>query len=286
MRVRACGLLRFRVSSKTLASGNHYGGSGIRPHSLGGIPLSQERRLGRRALIVTICIEAIVIVALVVAYSVSLVPYAVVWGDVGTWVQAIATMGGLLFAGFSLRVAARQLHQHREAGRKLEEERKDVVRRSLSLRSEWKERLGPGKRGRVLQYAYELSNHSSLPVTNVKIVVHSAGEDDWIRADGEDDETWTLDDFYQGVVVGVLAPHECVVGTVEVKNWNAIGLLEPDRIANPPLYFTDPWGIHWKRPGTTWLKPQQEDVIEEGPQCMCCGEFPARRQRSWGMETG
>ncbi|MGO1227018.1 MULTISPECIES: hypothetical protein [unclassified Brachybacterium] len=223
--------------------------------------------------------EAALIGLLLWAYFSGLVPYAVVWGDVGTWAQAVATVVGLFFAGLSLLVAAWQVRQHRDSERLRGEEKKDVVRRSISLRSEWRERISNGRRERVLVYTYELSNHSSLPVTNVKIVVHQLDDDNESRYDL--DSLTTLDDYFQGVAVGTLAPHESVSGTIEVTNWNAIGMLEPDRVANPEFCFTDPWGLHWRRPGTTWGKGQAVDEPMGGPLCMCCGNLPQTRRQSW-----
>ncbi|UWF78020.1 MULTISPECIES: hypothetical protein [Microbacterium] len=114
---------------------------------------------------------------------------------------------------------------------------------------------------------------SSFPITNAKILVHMWGDDN--------DEHYDLAnatserDFYQAIVVGALAPGEAVRGKLVVSNPDAaIGLWGTERVANPDFTFTDAWGVNWLRKGTTNNRLVTEDIREDMPQCMCCGDLP------------
>jgi hypothetical protein len=55
---------------------------------------------------------------LAIANTNRLVPYAIVWGDLGMWAQAMLTGGVLVFAGLSVWLAAGQVRRatEQEAG--------------------------------------------------------------------------------------------------------------------------------------------------------------------------
>lgn len=214
---------------------------------------------------------------LAIVNAVRLVPYESVWGDVGTWAQALLTGGGLVFAGLSVRLAAKQMELSRAREESRRSESKEVARHGLVLRSSWglKPELLP--HAGQLSYNYEIANMSAFPVSNCKISIHALGDG---NADLYDLESaLDADDFYQAVVVGTLVPGEIVRGRVIVRNPRAaIGLWGNDRVANPDLSFTDAWGTHWLRPRTTHFREVAPDEAQEHPECMCCGLLPDSRE--------
>lgn len=199
----------------------------------------------------------------VIMHITRLIPYSTAWGDIGTWAQAVLTGGGLIFAGLSIRAAS--LREDRRLG-----ETRDVARRGLLLRSRWIERHFPPEESGGLLYQYEVVNSSMVPVTNCKLHLHSY-EEDSASYDMDKDQV-----FYQAVVIGALGPGEIARGEVVITNPRAANTLwRSERVSNPDMTFTDAWGRHWRRPGTSGLRPQQEDLSDAGPHCMCCGELPA-----------
>lgn len=216
---------------------------------------------------------------------VRLVPYAAVWGDAATWAQAVLTGGGLVFAGFSVLLAGRQLQRSRQLEQSRAAEVRDVARRGLVLRSLWVARTYLPKRSGLLTYEYECVNMSAFPVTNCKILIHMWGDDNDKFYDM--DHAKSEDDFYQAVVIGALSPGEAARGKVVVSNPDAaVALWGTERIANPDLTFTDAWGDHWLRSGTTNFRPATEDSPQGGPQCMCCGYLPDERGRVGELFAG
>lgn len=193
-----------------------------------------------------------------------LIPYESEWGDIGTWAQAVLTGGGLIFAGLSIRAAS--LREDRRLG-----ENRDVARRGLLLRSRWIEQHFPPEENGGLLYQYEVVNSSTVPVTNCKLHLHS-WEDNVASYEFGKDHV-----FFQSVAIGALGPGEVARGDIVITNPQAAnGMWRSERVSNPDMTFTDAWGKHWRRPGTTRLRPHQEDRNDgDEPHCMCCGELPA-----------
>lgn len=227
---------------------------------------------------VMVGVLGISVIVLMVINGARLVPYAIVWGDIATWAQAVLTGGALVFAGVSVLFAARQLERSRQMERSRAAEVRDVARRGLVLRSLWTPRTYLPKASGLLTYEYECANMSAFPVTNCKIMLHMWGDENDRFYDSKNAKS--ADDFYQAVVIGALAPGEVASGTVTISNPDAaIGMWGMERVANPDLTFTDAWGEHWLRRGTTHARELVDDTREEYPQCMCCGYLPDARGR-------
>lgn len=118
---------------------------------------------------------------------------------------------------------------------------------------------------------------SPFAISDCKISVHMWDE----RNAGlyEKEPLMDSDDFYQAVVIGMLVPGEVARGKVVVRNpRSALGLWGNDRVANPDMTYTDAWGNHWLRAGTTHFRQFSPDTPEESPQCMCCGTLADERE--------
>lgn len=233
-------------------------------------------------LVLGACLSLVLLVTSVLlwgAWARQLVPYAVVWGDVATWAQAVAGTLGLGAAALSVIFAARAIERSRQSDIARELAHREQARRSVLLRSRWtpdysRSSSKPGDRRCF--YAYEVVNASSYPISNAKIHIHSAADGpDRYYEDLFSGGTPAMDEVYQAVVIGALAPGERASGVIRIANQNAAhSWWGGEPMANPDFTFTDAWGHHWRRRGNTSVRQPGADLSEEAAQCMCCGSMP------------
>ena len=106
------------------------------------------------------------------AWQVDLVPYETAWGNVASWVGAIATGAGLAFAGQSIRL---QTMDQRNQKRQIiddEDRRRDANARMVGLRAEWVRETVPAKFGRTedeWRAKLTIQNGSPYPIRDIEI---------------------------------------------------------------------------------------------------------------------
>lgn len=188
-----------------------------------------------------------VAVALAVAWGVGLVPYSTVWGDVGTWIAAVGTFGGLMYAGLGLR--------HQVAQRKIEETRRQAEENEARLANARKVAVSSkaihydllvdhpyseGTLENVWRVEFTLVNSSPYPVDTVVVRTPQFGESGGFNG------------RHEQIIEGTLLPGAQVSG---------FGITTSK---TPPVFaqmvdvcqvqFTDTWGNHWLR-GPQTLEP-------------------------------
>ncbi|MFR0638537.1 MULTISPECIES: hypothetical protein [Micrococcaceae] len=182
---------------------------------------------------------AIPLVTIFILWRWSIAPMATVWGDVGTWVAGLATLGGLIYASLSLQGQTKQ--REAEALRHIEDEqnRRLAHAREVAVSSRWTEDKSKPTRMRV---ELELINASPYPIDGVVLLIPSGGME--------------TEDYHNiEMVIGTVLPGERIP---EKSDWvdNAdipFSLL----IDCVQVRFTDAWGTHWLR-GPGHLKEMSE----------------------------
>lgn len=205
-----------------------------------------------------------------IAWKLQLVPLATVWGDLGTWVAAVFTGGGLIFAGVSAKSAAQSVRAQTQQRGEQEQARKDddrdkrtAMAHAVAVSSWWATDWNG-----TWCVCYRIVNKSSYPISQVTVRV-------WDLYDDGGDKTWTdkaskmtLDhpeyDGILGRVVGTMLPDDELFEAVRVNHPMAgprpFGLV----VDAAAVHFVDVWGKSWSRTDTR-TKPA------DGPDCMCQG---------------
>lgn len=180
-------------------------------------------------------------------WLVDLVPYSTVWGDVGTWIAAVSTFGGLMYAGLGLRHQVAQ-RESEETRRQVEEEETRLANArkvAVSSRVQHYEILDHPYSDFTLENVWRVEftvvNSSPYPVDTVVVRVPQFGESDGFNG------------RYEEIVEGTLLPGAQV---------SSFGL---STSKTPPVFgemvdicrvdFTDTWGSHWHR-GPQTLEPR------------------------------
>lgn len=198
-----------------------------------------------------------------IAWRLQLVPMATVWGDLGTWVAAVFTGGGLVFAGVSAKSAAQSVRAQTQARRDDEQDKRTAEAHAVAVSSWWaKDWLG------MWCVCYRVVNKSSYPISQVTVRV-------WGLYDNGGDHAWTdkasrmtLDhpeyDGILGRVVGTMLPDDEIFEAVRVNHPMAgprpFGLV----VDAAAVHFVDVWGKSWSRTDT-------QTRVADGPDCMCQG---------------
>lgn len=170
-----------------------------------------------------------------VAWLASLVPYASVWGDLGTWATAILTGVGLFYAGLGLRHQVQQ-RQHEAIQKKEDEKELRLVHaRSVAIASnahffvDFDDPLTDRWHTNVWRISYELVNATGYPIDSVVVLTP--------LADGSGG--------YEDLLVGTVLPGRSAVG------WShQISTIQPpisEMVDVCLVDFTDQWGTHWRR---------------------------------------
>ncbi|MFJ6374150.1 hypothetical protein ACIQH9_00340 [Pseudarthrobacter oxydans] len=206
--------------------------------------------------------------AFFLAWRHQIVPLATVWGDLGTWVAAVFTGGGLVFAGVSAKSAAasvraqtKQQREQEQSRTKDEHDLRRAMAHSIAVSSWWaKDWTGSWC------LCYRVVNKSPYPISQVTVRVWDLvnGEDDWTN------EAFSLTanhpeyDGYLGRVIGTMLPDDEVVEAVRVNHPSAgprpFGLV----VDAADVRFVDVWANSWSRTDT-------KTVLVDGPDCMCQG---------------
>lgn len=202
--------------------------------------------------------------AFFVAWKFNVVPYATEWGDLGTWVSAVFTGGGLIFAGLSAKSAAgsvrAQTEQRKEqerARKRDEEERRTAMAHSVSVSSwwakDWEDRWC---------VCYRVANKSPYPVSQVTVRAwDTLGEDKWSHEAYEHTYKKPEYDVFLERVLGTLLPDDELAESVRIYHPMAgpRPIIPVDPVA---VLFTDVWGKHWIRTDSTTIET-------DGAACMC-----------------
>ncbi|MGX1751378.1 hypothetical protein [Glutamicibacter protophormiae] len=172
------------------------------------------------------------------AWIFDLVPYATIWGDVGTWVAAAGTFGGLMYAGLGLRhqVAQRKLEEDRriteEAEMRLANARKVAVRSKVS-HHELLEHPYLGVVEDIWCVEFVVHNSSPFPVDMAVIRVPQFGNSGGFTGE------------YAELVEGTILPGG------QISDYGTSVSKEPPVFAEMldicEVDFTDTWGKHWRR---------------------------------------
>lgn len=238
-----------------------------------------ELKICTRANIIANILGYVLAVAFLVLWLLRLVPYETQWGSVGEWASAIFTGGGLLFAGISARAARDALVNDRIRRDKEDELRKTTTRNNLVLKCEWETFYGGRVGMAVGRASYHIKNTSAHPFFNCKIEFTNETENSThdhycedleVKLSNEFGQSKSFNAWYQAKVVGTLLPGEELRGDINIYNKYALPGWDPDKFALPALYFTDVWGLSWKRDRSTtgWILGQE--IPRENPICMCC----------------
>lgn len=202
------------------------------------------------------------------AWKLEVVPLATVWGDLGTWVAAFFTGGGLIFAGVSAKSAAasvraqtQQRIQQEKSRARDEREKRSAMAHSIAVSSWWAKDWT-----NAWCLCYRVANNSSYPISQVTVRVWDIvnGEDAWT------DEAFGLTahhpeyDAYLGRVVGTMLPGDELVEAVRVIHPSAGPRPFSLIIDAAEVRFVDVWGSCWARTDT-------KTVSVDGPDCMCQG---------------
>lgn len=179
-------------------------------------------------------------------WAIELVPFATVWGDVGSWVTAVFTLGGLIYAGLGLRHQADQRRREEELRIQQAIDLQWAQARQVAITSRlvkvpgvqvstgaWVTHVTEDS----LRVEYELVNTSPYPIDAV-VVLSPLFEDSREGEECGDEE----------IVQGTLFPGERVKGEGHVTTSKVpfSGMVDVCRVM-----FTDSWGTHWLRgPGT------------------------------------
>lgn len=172
---------------------------------------------------------AVPLVVVFILWQWDIAPMATVWGDVGTWVAGLATLGGLVYASRSLQGQTKQ--REAEERRRIEDElnRRLAHAREVAVSSRWKEDESSPTRMRV---ELELINASPYPIDGVVLLIPAGGME--------------MEHYYDiELVVGTVLPGERIP---EIADW----VDKPDipfslLVDCVRVRFTDTWGTHWLR---------------------------------------
>jgi hypothetical protein len=201
--------------------------------------------------------------AFFIAWKLQLVPMATVWGDLGTWVAAVFTGGGLVFAGVSAKSAAHSVRAQTQARKDDEHEKRTAMAHAVAVSSWWATDWNG-----TWCVCYRIVNKSPYPISQVTVRV-------WDLYDDGGDQTWTekaskmtLDhpeyDGILGRVVGTMLPDDELFEAVRVNHPMAgprpFGLV----VDAAAVHFVDVWGKSWSRTDT-------RTKAADGPDCMCQG---------------
>ncbi|MDJ0458575.1 hypothetical protein PUN71_015330 [Arthrobacter sp. NQ7] len=214
------------------------------------------------------------------AWMVGLVPYAPVWGDLATWASAVATGGGLFFAGRSIQLQTRQRIEALAKQDKFERETREARARSVGFKTSWIRHTfyhPDGQSEECWALKYVVQNNSATPVTNV--VVHlwdpakmnDQTEDDLESVDTMEEilreaqaKEW---DYFVNRYLGTILPGEKVGEEVPIRHPKAGPELATGLGPQPKLRFTDAWRETWVRTdGALTEAPTQEICL-----CGSCG---------------
>lgn len=174
-------------------------------------------------------LPAVPLVIVFILWRWSIAPMATVWGDAGTWVAGLATLGGLVYASRSLQSQTKQ--RESEELRRIEDElnRKLAHARQVAVSSRWKEDESSPTRMRV---ELELINASPYPIDGAVLLIPAGGME--LKHDHEIE-----------LVVGTVLPGERISEKTEwVDNPDVHFSLLVDCVR---VMFTDTWGNHWLR---------------------------------------
>jgi hypothetical protein len=200
------------------------------------------------------------------AWKLEVVPFATVWGDLGTWASAIFTGSGLIFAGLSAKSAASSVRAQTEQKRQQEQarvadetERRTAMAHSIAISSWW----ARDRDGRWC-VCYRLANKSPYPVSQVTVRVWDIlGDDAWAVKAYE--HTYDNPDYDLAFerVLGTLLPDDEIGECVRINHPMA-GPRPIIPVDPAAVYFTDVWGKHWRR-------TDNSTEVTDGPACMCEG---------------
>jgi hypothetical protein len=197
------------------------------------------------------------------AWKLQIVPMATVWGDLGTWVAAVFTGGGLIFAGVSAKSAAQSVRAQTQARKDDERDKRTAMAHAVAVSSWWATDWNG-----TWCVCYRIVNKSPYPISQVTVRV-------WDLFDDGGDQTWTeqalkmtLDhpeyDGILGRVVGTMLPDDELFEAVRVNHPKAgprpFGLV----VDAAAVQFVDVWGKSWSRTDT-------QTKVADGPDCMCQG---------------
>lgn len=202
-----------------------------------------------------------------VAWRLELVPLSTVWGDLGTWVAAVFTGGGLVFAGLSAKSAAdsvraqTQQRKEQEIARQNDETAKrTAMAHSVAVSSWWAKDWND-----EWCACYRIVNKSPYPISQVTVRVWDIIEDDdWSEKAYRMTHDHPEYDVLLGRVVGTMLPDDELAEAVRIEHPMAgprpFGLV----VDVVTVHFVDVWGDSWARTDTS-------TTPDDGPYCMCQG---------------
>lgn len=203
-----------------------------------GVKNYRESLSGReKTLLIWAAVSAFVALAALAGWAWRLQPMATVWGDVGTWFAGIVTLGGLYYAGRSLRLQTAQRATEDQRHRDEEVERRTAMARSVAVASSWENNWSPpdnwlAEKDRRMRIRCALVNATPYPIDAVVLMIPMIG----VGNDPRDVSELVVGTMLPGAtiveygawVVGVDIPFSQLVDVVQVR-------------------FTDTWGTHWLR---------------------------------------
>lgn len=165
------------------------------------------------------------------------------WGTVGEWVGGLAASLGLVFAAWEIRASTRERHAAEARRVADEEERREAMARSVSVRADLgveptTDLPGPPTGGPcAYRMSYRLHNGGEFPIDDVVLVVADPGAD----APSLQDQKGTALEL----VVGTVASGDTEEGEELVTLTERPAFEELTSLAG--VLFTDTWGTHWFR---------------------------------------